>query len=696
MELVARRRLQLDSNSRRLRTLPVAIGRQTERIDVFFKRSTTGDPTVVWGDDAVFRFAIRVQLGGTEYALRGSKVGGIRELRPGVEKPRSFASYTLPWGFFGERRGDPKRLGESKADDFQAFIDIEWVSGTIVTEVEASTTEAPAPSRAFRNSVAYDNAASGFSDDDADGQLTVAISVGSNSDRAVLIKSSQLDQFNGPPTEVTATFAGNTPTEEWKDFDHIGVTSHAGWSLAGDSDIPTGSQNAVVSWTTGGQQQLQVGVISMDGVDGTTPTGGLVKSTGTGTSPSVTVTGVGNDDLVIDSLVHDFSGGASVGANQTQRWIQADAYAQAHVSSTQAGSDGGVMSWTLSGSSERDGFSLVALAFKPVAAPPAEGAGSASLAFAATAVGASEFRADGAAALVFAAPGVGSSEFRADGSAALVFSASATGSSTFEAAGSAALVFAGTATGAPTHSADGSAALVFGATATGSSTHEADGAATLAFGATGLAGSIGNSALVFSASGVGDSALEGSGVGAAALTFSATATGASQHAADGSAAMVFADAGVGASQHAAAGAASLVFSATAVSAGTGEGVGSATLAFSATGVGASEFRGAGAAASVFSGAGIGQAQAQGAGAAALVFSASGVGAPTHSGVGSAALTFSVSGISSGATLSAGSAAMTFVADGRTLESSTLRVLVVETEDRTFVVETEDRTFVVPQ
>lgn len=107
------------------------------------------------------------------------------------------------------------------------------------------------------------------------------------------------------------------------------------------------------------------GVYVADGVDQTTPFRTPVKATGSTTSASVTVTGVVTGDLLIDSLSIDSgSHAAAVGANQTERWDLNTSNANTGASSTQAGADGGVMSWTWTGSAP---YSIVATAFIAVA-----------------------------------------------------------------------------------------------------------------------------------------------------------------------------------------------------------------------------------------------------------------------------------------------------------------------------------------
>jgi len=128
-------------------------------------------------------------------------------------------------------------------------------------------------------------------------------------------------------------------------------------------DVATG--NVVV--TMSAADKWVTGVYVANGVDQTTPLRAVAESTATGTSVSNTVAGVGTDDLVFDSLAIDSTSHAgTVGADQTERWdIEIASGYVTGLSSTQAGSAGGVMSWTWTGSNP---YSHVATAFVAAAA----------------------------------------------------------------------------------------------------------------------------------------------------------------------------------------------------------------------------------------------------------------------------------------------------------------------------------------
>lgn len=129
--------------------------------------------------------------------------------------------------------------------------------------------------------------------------------------------------------------------------------------------IPTGAQTVIASFA-GTADRSALAVISMTGVDQTTPVGTPATSTTTTNTPSVTVGSVGSEDLLCD-IVHGagFSPISTAGANQTERTQEAFLSSVHAATSTQSGADGGVMSWTV----DSDFGSLLgAVAFKPVAA----------------------------------------------------------------------------------------------------------------------------------------------------------------------------------------------------------------------------------------------------------------------------------------------------------------------------------------
>ena len=89
-------------------------------------------------------------------------------------------------------------------------------------------------------------------------------------------------------------------------------------------------------------------VLTLTGVDQTTTFGTAVTGNSTNSVPSVTVT-TASGELVVDIVGWNVSAGTAAGANQTQRDIARTVGSTTSSISTQAGVDGGVMSWVQNG-----------------------------------------------------------------------------------------------------------------------------------------------------------------------------------------------------------------------------------------------------------------------------------------------------------------------------------------------------------
>jgi hypothetical protein len=120
----------------------------------------------------------------------------------------------------------------------------------------------------------------------------------------------------------------------------------------------TGTSNAVISLSEGDCHT--VGFYIYDDVNQAGPNRTGVTATGSATSGTVTVGSVAATDVVIDCLCIDAIGHNPVeDAGQTEQYELDASAASETASSVQAGSDGGVMSWTWTTSAP---FSLVATA----------------------------------------------------------------------------------------------------------------------------------------------------------------------------------------------------------------------------------------------------------------------------------------------------------------------------------------------
>ena len=343
-------------------TTKVALSAQTSTVRVRLKRPTTGDLTVIWGDTSTLEIVLEVDLNGELFRAVGRATGGIRPAPHGGESAVSELSYTLPWGYFGE--ATTKRLGERAViTTYTGLVRIALVAGPAVTTelLLAESEDAPVPVMARHNSVAFD-IASDISEQSMDGVATLTHTPSGSSNLAAFAGVGATDDGGDPITSTSVVYAGTTMTELWDlavGSDHVA----AGYSLANNA-VPASAQT-VTSTVSGGAFFHVLGVVTMTGVDQTTPVGTAVTTT---TTQSVTVGTVGADDLVVDALYTVAEGTVTAGASQTERYRESRDALYYGVGSTQPGADGGVMSWTVNDVIVRG---LGGVAFKPATAAAA-------------------------------------------------------------------------------------------------------------------------------------------------------------------------------------------------------------------------------------------------------------------------------------------------------------------------------------
>lgn len=345
------------SAAQRKLVLPLpALDPQTAAIELRLPRDMTGR-TVDW--DAASRLAVRIILmvNGEEYVAAGSAAGGIRfQQAMGVEHAEYVLRYSLPCGFFGARSGMPKRLGERGI--VVGHVEIERVSGRAETAIQVESLIAPAPQIVFRSSVAFD-ANTSAQESAGDGVLSLSHTA-SGSDRAAF--AGVVWNAGTGQSSTSCTYDGVGMTEMW-DLNAGSFYYGAGYRLAGP-----GTGALTVTSTVSDADAQALGVITMTGVDQTTPVGTPVSTTlASGTSISVTVGSVGSDDLLCDSL----SGQPgtltpTIGADQTLRNTESG-FGSILRDSTQPGTAAnGDMSWSWAGQGNRAAI-LGAVAFKPAA-----------------------------------------------------------------------------------------------------------------------------------------------------------------------------------------------------------------------------------------------------------------------------------------------------------------------------------------
>jgi hypothetical protein len=149
---------------------------------------------------------------------------------------------------------------------------------------------------------------------------------------------------------VTVVLANGGPTEiTWAGREMVLVASAGSptnsrvtvWMI---HDPPTGTSTIAVTFN--GSVTGDLSSLSFYGVDDEIPTGDIVSATGNDTTPTVTaVTTTG--EIVFDVVGQAVDSNPTVGANQTERWDTSGGSAPSACGSTQAGADGGAMTWTI-------------------------------------------------------------------------------------------------------------------------------------------------------------------------------------------------------------------------------------------------------------------------------------------------------------------------------------------------------------
>lgn len=360
MDIIARTAITLTSSARTIVTATATLPPTTDRIVILIDRPTTSGPSVVWAAGSQLETLIVVTVDGVEHRYAGTVSGGIRT-GPAGEAAQYRLEVELPWGFFGQRSGSTRRLGQTAQTSFTARVEARLGRGANVsTFIRATTTESDAPVVPFRSSVAFDTASSAY-EGSGDGIVSVSHTA-AGSDRAAFIGVSIAHSGN---STGTVTYGGSAATSLFEDDStQIGVSGF--YFIAPPASAQTVTSDLVAT----APFSHVIHVITMTGVDQTTPCGTpVVVTAGFDASPSVTVGSVGADDLVVDVMSCTLANsGVTIGASQTQRTIVDNTgNPDSQRTSTQPGASGGVMSWTLSGSTWR---ALGAVAFKPSAGVP--------------------------------------------------------------------------------------------------------------------------------------------------------------------------------------------------------------------------------------------------------------------------------------------------------------------------------------
>lgn len=372
-ELIASRSIALSAGNPVLKSPTITIGQLTSSIALKLRRPTTAQP-LSWDATGRVRVTLVFIVDGVEYKCAGQVSGGIRTDANGVE----IGEYSLlfePTVLFGQKSREHisagivdaggyyndvplVRLGET-GSIVQGYVLLERLSGTINTVVTlAATTESPAPRIRYKNSVAYDAATSAV-ESFGDGVLTLSHTA-SGADRAAFIGVAMRSATVGAGTTSYAGGGGSVTSSFTAEDAGIQAAIYGFYKTAPATTAQTVTSD--ITATTPDDHFL--GVITMTGVDQTTPVGtAATDPVAYDVSPTVTVGSVAAGDMVVDLLINQ--GSPTVGASQTARLSPAaTSYPSYFRCSTQSGTDGGVMSWSHAGNETR---ALGAVAFKEAA-----------------------------------------------------------------------------------------------------------------------------------------------------------------------------------------------------------------------------------------------------------------------------------------------------------------------------------------
>lgn len=233
-------------------------------------------------------------------------------------------------------------------------------AGTLTFDV---TPRAPAPVQAHY-SVTYNNDNEAV----AANATSVTISsfvVGNNANRVLLVGHAAWDSTAGDSLIAGVTWNGSATG--WASVLTRLITSGTDRASLWRLIAPTATTASVVVTATATTAEFGANVLSAYDVHQTTPLGTAVGGDGLATPATVTVGSVGVDDLLYDTTYYSSSAvSATVGADQTSRAVGTLSGFSQILVSTQPGTAGGVMSWTLGGSSVE--WVQCAVAIKPAPA----------------------------------------------------------------------------------------------------------------------------------------------------------------------------------------------------------------------------------------------------------------------------------------------------------------------------------------
>lgn len=149
--------------------------------------------------------------------------------------------------------------------------------------------------------------------------------------------------FLGGSGSTSATWGGSAMTVSKLGANGDAILFHfvapaTGASTVTVSNLNVAQGSGAASTYTGANQSA-----------GSGPINDAVTATNTSTSPVTVTCTVASDEMVVDAAGLDANGSPAVGANQTQVLLATPGSGADSMASYQSGADGGVMSWTFTG-----------------------------------------------------------------------------------------------------------------------------------------------------------------------------------------------------------------------------------------------------------------------------------------------------------------------------------------------------------
>lgn len=181
----------------------------------------------------------------------------------------------------------------------------------------------------------------------ADPYTTLTHTCTAGSDRLLLLFVG-VGESTGPFINASPTYGGQTMTRIGSGSSDSNFVAADVWYLKEAGIAAAGSNIFSIDTTPASGQidQLGVGAVCLAGVDQTTPVDGVQTSSGTGTTPQVTVTSA-TDDLTVAMVSTDQNTGPELVPNNTQIFEETGiATDTCHAAQYAAGAASVVLNWT--------------------------------------------------------------------------------------------------------------------------------------------------------------------------------------------------------------------------------------------------------------------------------------------------------------------------------------------------------------